>query len=94
LAFAQAISGAPPLPTDEVRAFFQGLEEAFHFFGGVPREPLFDQLRSVIASDERLEGDSSGSSGTGTSPRGPAGPTGPGQGKVEHPIGYLRQGFP
>jgi transposase len=35
---------------------FQGLEEAFGFFGGVPHEILFDQMRSVIVEDRRAEG--------------------------------------
>lgn len=35
---------------------FSGLEEAFGFFGGVPREVLFDQMRAVIVADERFDG--------------------------------------
>lgn len=31
----------------------RGLEEAFGFFGGVPAELLFDQMKSVIIDDER-----------------------------------------
>jgi hypothetical protein len=31
-----------------------GLEEAFTFFGGVPAELLFDQMKSVIIEDERV----------------------------------------
>ena len=33
-----------------------GLEEAFTFFGGVPMELLFDQMKSVIIEDERAVG--------------------------------------
>lgn len=33
-----------------------GLEEAFAFFGGVPAELLFDQMKSVIIEDERAVG--------------------------------------
>ena len=33
-----------------------GLEEAFAFFGGVPRELLFDQLKAVIINDQRPDG--------------------------------------
>jgi len=33
-----------------------GLEEAFTFFGGVPSELLFDQMKSVIIEDERASG--------------------------------------
>jgi hypothetical protein len=35
---------------------FAGLELAFAFFGGVPEELLFDQMKSVIVDDERLNG--------------------------------------
>ena len=35
---------------------FEGLEGAFEFFGGVPRELLFDQMKAVIIRDERDEG--------------------------------------
>lgn len=40
----------------DMRTLFQGLEEAFAFFGGVPRELLFDQMKSVITRDLRLLG--------------------------------------
>jgi transposase len=33
-----------------------GLEEAFAFFGGVPAEMLFDQMKAVIVEDERAIG--------------------------------------
>ncbi len=32
---------------------FEGLEGAFTFFGGVPRELLFDQMKAVVIRDER-----------------------------------------
>jgi transposase len=32
------------------------LEEAFRYFGGVPKELLFDQRKSVITKDLRLPG--------------------------------------
>lgn len=35
----------------DMRTLFAGLEEAFRFFGGVPHEILFDQMRSVIVED-------------------------------------------
>ena len=35
---------------------FEGLETAFSFFGGVPHELLFDQMKAVITKDERAEG--------------------------------------
>ncbi len=34
----------------------EGLESAFERFGGVPRELLFDQMRSVVVSDGRADG--------------------------------------
>lgn len=40
----------------DMRTLFRGLEEAFAFFGGVPRELLFDQMKSVITRDLRLLG--------------------------------------
>ena len=33
----------------------RGLEEAFAFFGGVPAELLFDQMKAVIIEDERRD---------------------------------------
>lgn len=40
----------------DMRSLQLGLEQAFAFFGGVPHELLFDQMRSVIVGDLRLEG--------------------------------------
>jgi hypothetical protein len=34
----------------------RGIEEAFGFFGGVPMELLFDQMKAVIIDDERMTG--------------------------------------
>ena len=39
-----------------MRTLFRGLEEAFAFFGGVPRELLFDQMKAAITKDLRLLG--------------------------------------
>jgi hypothetical protein len=39
-----------------MRTLIDGLEEAFRYFGGVPQELLFDQMKSVITRDLRLEG--------------------------------------
>ena len=39
-----------------MRTLFEGLEQAFRFLGGVPKEVLFDQMRSVIVEDRRWEG--------------------------------------
>jgi hypothetical protein len=40
----------------DMRTLQLGLEQAFAFFGGVPRELLFDQVRSVILRDLRPDG--------------------------------------
>lgn len=40
----------------DMRTLLLGLEQAFAFFGGVPWELLFDQMRSVIVRDLRLQG--------------------------------------
>ena len=34
-------------------ALMRGMEETFAFFGGVPAELLFDQMKAVIIDDER-----------------------------------------
>jgi transposase len=43
-------------PKQGMPALLSGLEEAFAFFGGVPREILFDQMASVITRDLRDQG--------------------------------------
>lgn len=43
-------------PRQTFTTLIRGLECAFGFFGGVPRELLFDQMRSVVLSDERFAG--------------------------------------
>lgn len=43
-------------PRQDMLTLVRGLEEAFGYFGGVPRECLFDQLKAVITRDERLAG--------------------------------------
>jgi transposase len=40
----------------DMRTLFLGLEEAFVFFGGVTEEVLFDQMKTVITRDDRLNG--------------------------------------
>ena len=39
-----------------MEVLFHGLESAFERFGGVPRELLFDQMRTVVVSDGRQWG--------------------------------------
>jgi transposase len=43
-------------PREDMLTLMRGLEEAFGFFGGVPAELLFDQMRAVIVQDQRLDG--------------------------------------
>jgi transposase len=40
----------------DLHTLIRGLEDAFAYFGGVPHELLFDQMRAVITRDERLTG--------------------------------------
>jgi transposase len=40
----------------DMATLIRGLEEAFGYVGGVPRELLFDQMRAVITRDDRLQG--------------------------------------
>jgi transposase len=42
-------------PQQTMRTLMAGLESAFAYFGGVPRELLFDQLKAVIVEDRRPE---------------------------------------
>jgi transposase len=43
-------------PRQTLVTVIAGLEEAFRYFGGVPRELLFDQMKSVIIDDQRADG--------------------------------------
>jgi transposase len=43
-------------PRQDMGTLFAGLEEAFVFFGGLPKEFLFDQMKAVITRDLRLLG--------------------------------------
>jgi len=43
-------------PRQDMRTLMAGSEQAFAFFGGVPAELLFDQMRSVIVEDQRETG--------------------------------------
>ena len=40
-------------PGQTMRTVFDGLEQAFRAFGGVPEELLFDQMKAVITADRR-----------------------------------------
>ncbi len=43
-------------PRQDLRALEHGLAACFAAWGGVPRELLFDQMRSVLTRDDRLSG--------------------------------------
>lgn len=43
-------------PRQTLATIITGLEAAFAYFGGVPHELLFDQLKAVVVDDERAEG--------------------------------------
>ena len=43
-------------PRQTMATVMRGLETAFTYFGGVPHELLFDQLKAVIQDDERASG--------------------------------------
>ncbi len=80
---------------------FEGLEAAFKRFGGVPRELLFDQMRSVVVSDDRSSGGGLTLNAEfqrfaahwGFVPRSCRPYRAQTKGKVERPIGYVRTGF-
>ena len=43
-------------PRQTMAVVMRGLEEAFAYFGGVPQELLFDQMRAVVVEDQRADG--------------------------------------
>ncbi len=79
----------------------RGLEEAFAFFGGVPAELLFDQMKAVIIDDAREIGGRLIENAEfvrfaahwGFRIRACRPYRAKTKGKVERPIGYVRQGF-
>ena len=85
----------------DMRTLFRGLEEAFAFFGGVPRELLFDQMKAVITKDLRLLGGQlvineeflRFAGHWGFKARGCRPYRAQTKGKVERPIHYIRDNF-
>ncbi len=85
----------------DMRTLFEGLEAAFRFFGGVPQEILFDQMRSVIVEDRRTDGGGLVENieflrfahHWGFRPRACRPYRAKTKGKVERPIRYVRQSF-
>jgi transposase len=88
-------------PRKDMRCLITGLEAAFQFFGGVPRELLFDQMKSVITKDMRLEGGElvrnleflRFSAHWGFTPRACRPYRAKTKGKVERPVSYVRGNF-
>lgn len=85
----------------DMPTLFQGLEEAFTYFNGVPREVLFDQMKSVITADLRPLGGQllvneeflRFARHWGFTPRACRPYRAKTKGKVERPIRYLRDNF-
>ncbi len=85
----------------DMRTLFAGLEEAFRFFGGVPNELLFDQMKAVITADLRLLGGQivineeflRFAAHWGFRPRACRAYRAQTKGKVERPIRYVRENF-
>jgi transposase len=85
----------------DMRALIDGLEDAFRFFGGVPQELLFDQMKAVITRDLRLHGGSlvhnleclRFAHHWGFTPRACRPYRAQTKGKVERPVRYLRDNF-
>lgn len=86
-------------PRQNMRTLIRGLEAAFRAFGGVPRELLFDQMKSVVTRDERLEGGGLTENAEflrfaahwGFRPRACRPYRAKTKGKVERPIRYVRR---
>ena len=78
-----------------------GLERAFARFGGVPKELLFDQMRAVVLSDQRVGGGElvlnaeflRFAAHWGFHPRACRSYRAQTKGKVERPIRYIRDSF-
>lgn len=79
----------------------RGLEESFEYFGGVPQELLFDQMKAVIVEDRRVSGGKllkneeflRFSRHWGFQVRACRPYRAQTKGKVERPIRYLREDF-
>jgi transposase len=88
-------------PRQDMATLVDGLEEAFAYFGGVPQELLFDQMRAVITRDLRLEGGALVRNAEflrfahhwGFTPRACRPYRAQTKGKVERPVRYLRGNF-
>jgi hypothetical protein len=88
-------------PRQDMRTLIGGLEDAFGYFGGVPQELLFDQMKAVITRDLRLEGGALVRNAEflrfarhwSFTPRACRPYRAQTKGKVERPVRYLRGNF-
>ena len=88
-------------PRQDMATLMDGLEDAFGYFGGVPQELLFDQMKTVITRDLRLEGGAlvrnleflRFAGHWGFTPRACRPYRAQTKGKVERPVRYLRGNF-
>ena len=88
-------------PRQSMEVLMRGLESAFAFFGGVPQQLLFDQMRSVVIEDRRSRGGEllrnleflRFAAHWGFEVRACRPYRAQTKGKVERPIRYLRQSF-
>ena len=88
-------------PRQDMPTLIDGLEEAFQYFGGVPQELLFDQMKAVITRDLRLEGGALIRNAEflrfarhwGFTPRACRPYRAQTKGKVERPVRYVRGNF-
>jgi len=85
----------------DMATLIDGLEDAFVYFGGVPHELLFDQMKAVITRDLRLEGGALIRNAEflrfahhwGFTPRACRPYRAQTKGKVERPVRYVRGNF-
>ena len=85
----------------DMRTLVDGLEDAFCYFGGVPQELLFDQMKAVITRDLRLQGGAlvrnleflRFAHHWSFTPRACRPYRAQTKGKVERPVRYLRDNF-
>src|SRR5690606_27788413 len=85
----------------DMETLIRGLEAAFAYFGGVPAELLFDQMRAVVNDDQRGEGGPlilnaeflRFAEHWGFRPRACRPDRARTKGKIERPIRYCRQSF-
>jgi transposase len=88
-------------PRQDMRTLIDGLEDAFRYFGGVPQELLFDQMKAVITRDLRLQGGAlvrnleflRFAHHWSFTPRACRPYRAQTKGKVERPVRYLRDNF-